>query len=211
MRLKDTGFYFITDRGLTKNGIVADVEQALEAGAKIIQYRDKDATTREMIQTGSRIKELTENHQAILIINDRMDICLAVDADGIHLGQEDMRIDIAKKYLWEKIIGITVHNALEATEAENAGADYLGVSPIFPTSTKNDAGNSIGTAVLGEIREKVSIPLIGIGGITLNNVEGVIRSGADGVCAISATVGKDVKKEVENFIRIIRKAKNDAI
>ncbi|MBN1156665.1 thiamine phosphate synthase [Candidatus Woesearchaeota archaeon] len=189
------GFYFITDKNLTKNGIIKDCELAVEGGVSIIQYREKNASTREMVETAKRIKEL----EVTLIINDRIDIALAVDADGVHLGQDDMDLKTARRMLPGKIIGITVHDVREAMDAENNRADYIGVSPVFQTSTKADAGNAIGIETLKKIREAVKIPIAAIGGVTLENVDSVIGAGADMVCAISATVGRDVKKEARSF------------
>jgi thiamine-phosphate pyrophosphorylase len=189
------GFYFITDKGLTKNGVIRDCELAKEAGAGIIQYREKDASTREMIETAKKIKKLG----VMLIINDRIDIALASDADGVHLGQDDVDLKTARKLIPNKIIGITVHSTNEAIEAEKEGADYLGVSPIFSTKTKSDAGKAIGIETLKKIRKAVKIPIAAIGGITIGNADSVIGAGADMICAISATVGKDVKEEVRTF------------
>lgn len=134
-------------------------------------------------------------------INDRVDIALAVNADGVHLGQSDMPCGVTRKLLGvEKIIGITVHNLAEAVQAESIGADYLGVSPIFQTATKPDAGKPAGISLIEEIRAIVDIPLIAIGGIDHSNAIDVIRAGADGLCAISSVVAKeDVKAEIKKF------------
>jgi thiamine-phosphate pyrophosphorylase len=189
------GFYFITDKNITKNGILEDCRLAIRGGAGIIQYRDKDCSTKEIIETAKRIKKFG----ATLIINDRVDVCLAADCDGVHLGQDDMDLKTARKILKNKIIGITAHNIKEAIGAEKAGADYLGVSPVFPTKTKPDAGSAIGIETLKKIRKAVKIPIAAIGRITLENADLAINAGADMVCAISATVGRDVKKEVKRF------------
>lgn len=196
------GYYFITDSKLSLAGIVSDTRKAVEAGAQIVQYREKSAETSILYGEALALKEICAG-RATLIINDRIDIAMAVDADGTHIGQGDMPYEAARRLLGRgKIIGVTVHNLKEAIEAERMGADYLGVSPIFATGTKQDAGNPCGTDMLREIRREVSLPLVAIGGIDLSNVEAVIDAGADMVCAISAVVAKrDVAAEVLKFQR----------
>lgn len=193
------GYYFITDSGLSRAGNISDVEQAEARGVCVVQYRNKNAETRAMYKEAIRLKEICCN--ALFLINDRIDIALAVDADGVHLGQTDMPYRAARKMLGpEKIIGITVHNLAEAIEAQRSGADYLGVSPIFQTATKSDAGKPAGIVLIEEIRARVDIPLIAIGGIDLGNAPEVVRAGADGLCAISAVVAKEsVGVEIRKF------------
>ena len=196
------GYYFITDSNLSLAGIVSDTRKAVEAGAQVVQYREKSAETGILYGEALALKEICAG-RATLIINDRIDIALAVDADGTHIGQGDMPYEAARRLLGRgKIIGVTVHNLEEAIEAARMGADYLGVSPIFATGTKQDAGTPCGTDMLRDIRRAVSLPLVAIGGIDLSNVEAVIDAGADMVCAISAVVAKsDVAAEVLRFQR----------
>jgi len=198
------GYYFITDSGLSRAGNISDVKLADACGVCAVQYRNKNAETREMFDEALRLREICRN--ALFLINDRIDIALAVDADGVHLGQSDMPYRAARKMLGpEKIIGITVHNITEATEAQRLGADYLGVSPIFQTETKSDAGKPKGIVLIEEIRAQVDIPLIAIGGINLTNAPEVVRAGADGLCAISAVVAKeDVSGEIKRFQELFR-------
>ncbi|MFH1721632.1 MAG: thiamine phosphate synthase [Candidatus Altiarchaeota archaeon] len=208
MKKFECGFFFITDRNLSKKGDIDDVQAALKAGIKVVQYREKEFETRAMVETAKKLKSLCEKHNALFILNDRIDVALAVDADGVHVGQDDMPLDEVRRILGsEKIIGVTVHNVEEAIEAESGGADYLGVSPIFQTDTKKDAGPAVGVQLIKKIKEKTSIPLIGIGGITLENLDEVIRAGADGVCAISATVASD---NVESAVAEFRRKINDS-
>jgi thiamine-phosphate pyrophosphorylase len=136
-------------------------------------------------------------------VNDRIDIALAVGAGGVHIGGEDMPYREARRLLGkDRIIGVTVHNAEEAREAEAWGADYLGVSPVFATGTKADAGAPCGTGTLAAIRRSCRVPLVAIGGIDLSNADDVIAAGADMVCAISAVVTKpDVEAEIIKFQR----------
>lgn len=193
------GYYFITDSSLSMAGNINDVQRAEACGVSVVQYRNKGAETKEMYEEALKLRKICRN--ALFLINDRIDVALAVDADGVHLGQSDMPYAAARKILGpEKIIGITVHNISEALEAQRIGADYLGVSPIFSTATKLDAGKPAGIVLIDEIRAKIDIPLIAIGGINLTNAPEVIKAGADGLCAISAVVAKkDVGLEIRKF------------
>jgi len=193
------GYYFITDAGLSLAGNISDVRNALLAGVKFVQYRAKHLSTKEMYAEAFKLRKMCR--KATFLVNDRLDIALAVDADGIHLGQDDLPYRLARKLLGKKkIIGVTVHSVKEAKGAQRLGADYLGVSPIFSTSTKQDAGKAVGVALLKNIKEEVSIPVVAIGGINLSNADRVIRAGADGLCAISAVVRKrDVRGKIEKF------------
>ena len=161
-----------------------------------------------MIEEALKIISMCKE-RAIFIVNDRIDVALAVDADGVHIGQDDMPYEITRKLFGEdKIIGLTVHNIEEAVHAEKIGADYIGLSPIFTTSTKKDAGKAHGTSMIEKVRKNVELPIIAIGGIDKRNVEEVIKAGANAAVAISAVVSSiDVYKEVCDFITLINKAK----
>jgi thiamine-phosphate pyrophosphorylase len=198
------GYYFITDSKLSLAGNVNDVSLAVECGVGVVQYRNKNAETRGMYEEAVRLREICRD--TVFLINDRVDIALAADADGVHLGQSDMPCPAARKLLGpEKIIGITVHSLSEALQAESVGANYLGVSPIFQTATKTDAGKPAGISLIEEIRARVDIPLIAIGGIDHSNAVDVIRAGADGLCAISCVVAKeDVSAEIKKFQDLFR-------
>lgn len=193
------GFYFITDAGLSRAGNVSDVAQAVAAGVRVVQYRDKHSHREQARAEAWKLKKLCRD--VLFLVNDRVDLALEVEADGVHLGQDDLPYAAARRLLGpHKIIGLTVHNVREALEAVQLGADYLGVSPIFPTRTKADAGAAGGLRLLREIRRRVSLPLIAIGGINPANAREVIRAGADGLCAISAVVtGADVRAAIEEF------------
>lgn len=196
------GYYFITDTDLSLAGNVNDVQQAIAAGVEVVQYRRKAGSTKELFAEASALRQLSRN--ALFLINDRVDIALAVDADGVHLGQDDMPIGPARKLLGEKkIIGLTVHSVGEALEASALGADYLGVSPIFSTNTKTDAGPPAGIELIRHIKKAVHLPIVAIGGINLANASHVIAAGADCVCAISAVVAKpDVRAAIGEFQRL---------
>ncbi len=197
------GYYFITDEALSAAGIISDVEKAVAARVKVVQYRNKTADTRHLYNEARRIREICFGSGTWLIINDRVDIALAVNADGVHIGSEDMPYHEVRRLLGKgKIIGVTVHNVEEAAAAEGMGADYLGVSPIYATGTKADAGAPCGIKTLAEIRGACAVPLVAIGGIDLSRVDECIHAGVDMVCAISAVVTKpDVTGEILRFQR----------
>ena len=198
------GYYFITDSTLSRAGNINDVSRAVACGVEVVQYRNKNAESRKIYEEAVRLREICSD--VLFLINDRIDIALVTKADGVHLGQTDIPCIVARKILGPgKIIGITVHNLAEAKEAETSGADYLGVSPIFQTNTKLDAGKPAGIALIEEIREQVSIPLIAIGGINHSNATEVIKAGADGLCAISCVVAKEnVDEEIKKFQKLFK-------
>ncbi len=197
-----TGYYFITDSSFSIKGNISDVRGALQAKVGVVQYRSKHASTLKMYEEAKALKSLCQG--TTFLINDRVDIALAVDADGIHLGQDDLPYGIARKLLGKKkIIGLTVHNIKEAQDAQRSGADYIGVSPIFSTTTKLDAGQPVGVKLIKELRGKITIPIVAIGGINLNNARGVVLAGADALCAISPVVtAPDVAKEISKFQKL---------
>lgn len=199
------GYYFITDSSLSRNGIIKDVLCALNEGVNIIQYREKTSSTRKMYDEALKLRKLIKD--ALFIVNDRIDICLAVDADGVHIGQEDLPFSITRSIIGKnKIIGVSVHSVNEAIEAEKNGVDYIAVSPIFPTGTKPDAKLPVGLGVLSEVKSSVSIPVVAIGGITLENALDVIGAGADAICAISAVLNlEDVAFEIRKFQKLFKR------
>lgn len=201
------GYYFITDSGLSRAGNISDVRNAVKAGVKFIQYREKQLNAKEMYQEALALRKIC--NKANFLVNDRLDIALGVEADGVHLGQEDLPFGVVRKLLGKrKIIGVTVHNLKEAREMQKLGADYLSVSPIFATKTKLDAGIPVGINLIKSIKKHISIPVVAIGGINLSNAGEVIRAGADGFCAISAVVTKrEVKKEIEKFQQLFKGGK----
>lgn len=203
------GYYFITDKDLSKNGIISDCRNAIFAGTRIIQYRNKNANANslDLYEEAKVLRDISKN--SIFLINDRIDIALAVDADGVHLGQEDIPCKIARKILGnDKIIGITVHSLEEAKLALEDGANYLGIGAIFLTNTKKNAGNPVGLELIKNIKnytQDKNIPLVAIGGINISNVKSVIDAGADSICAISDVVTKEnVKIEIEKYQRLFK-------
>mgnify|MGYP005836586183 CR=1 FL=1 len=208
MMLNEIDFYFITDSNLSKKGIISDVNEAIKAGCKIIQYREKNKDYQTMVNEARILKKKCEN-KAFFLINDKIEVALAVNADGIHIGKTDINYTVARKLLGpKKIIGVSVDNVKEAIDAENAGADYIGLGSIFKTSTKKDAGKPCGIKMLKNVRKNIKLPIVAIGGITKKNVTDVIKNGADAVAAVSSVVGSDdVYREVNDFINIIRRCK----
>lgn len=198
-----SGLYVITDHILeTDRNPVIIAQAALEAGARIIQLREKYASARQLLSWARQIKELTQTRSALLIINDHVDIAMACGADGVHLGQDDLPAQEARKLLGSQaIIGVSAETDQEALEAEAAGANYLGVGPMFTTATKSDAGAPIGPERLRTIKQQVRIPVFGIGGINLTNFREVLEAGADGICVISAiSRAPDIRAAVREFL-----------
>jgi thiamine-phosphate pyrophosphorylase len=192
MRKRDFGFYVVTDeclsRGLSHSQIA---RQALEGGADVIQLRDKTMGGSALMMQAREIRRLTKEAGKLFIVNDRLDIALASGADGVHLGQEDMALADARALAPASfIIGVTVHDVNEAKEAERGGADYLGLSPIFSTGSKADAGAACGLEMIKAVKKAVSVPVVAIGGIGPSNARDVLEAGADGLAVISAVVGQ---------------------
>jgi thiamine-phosphate pyrophosphorylase len=182
--------YVITDKALSKGRpSVEIVEQAIRGGATLVQYRAKNAPGRDMVQEALALLEVTRRYQVPLIINDRVDVALAVDAEGVHLGQEDIPCTLARKLIGpDKILGISASSVEEALQAEQDGADYLGVGAVFPTGTKADAGDAIGLEGLRAVCQAVNIPIVAIGGINADNAAAVAATGVAGLSVVSAIV-----------------------
>jgi thiamine-phosphate pyrophosphorylase len=185
--------YVVTDEDIGRGRTHAEIaELSIAGGADAIQLRDKSCSSRELIRIGRTLRGITRLSSTIFIVNDRLDVALACGADGVHLGQGDMRTDVARQIAPPGfIIGVSVSSAEEAMQAEQEGADYVALSPVFSTGSKQDAGPGHGLFVLREIRRHVSIPVIAIGGINRDTIPSVIAAGADGVAVISAVVGAE--------------------
>lgn len=207
MNKKDTNYilYLVTDKGLLRGRELSRcIEEAILGGVTLIQLREKDISTKDFYEEALRIKEITIKYNVPLIINDRLDIALAVDADGLHIGQQDMPLKLARKLMGEdKIIGVSASNIIEALKAEEEGADYLGVGAVFATATKDDAKNTP-LSVVKAIKESVKIPVVAIGGINETNVRCVMDTGIDGVSVVSAILAKDdVKLASQRLLELI--------
>jgi thiamine-phosphate pyrophosphorylase len=206
----DYSVYLVTDRELARGRTTLEIAgAAIRGGVSCIQLREKMCSTREFIDESLAIRSLLARHGIPLIINDRVDVALAVKADGIHLGQKDMPCRMARQIIPESmIVGISVESLDDAIAAQKDGADYLGVSPIYPTPTKTDTAQPLGLEGLRSIRSEVDLPLVGIGGLNADNAEAVIHNGADGVAVVSAIVAADdPEAATRDLIEIVRLAK----
>ncbi len=204
--MKEFRLYAITGEEFHQGRDLIEVmEAAIIGGVDIFQLRDKYSSKKIVLEKAKRLKQLSEKYNVPFIVNDHIDIALAVDADGIHLGQDDLPLQEARKIFGkDKIIGISTHAMSEAREAEREGADYIGVGPIFPTKSKVDVVDPVTTNYIEEVVKEISIPFVAIGGIKLHNVDRVLEAGATRICAISEIVGSsDVTKTCQEFIRKI--------
>lgn len=181
-----------------------EIRIILEAGINWVQYRDKDKTRKEIFFEALRLRELTRIFDACLIINDHADIALAVDADGVHLGQDDLPLREARRIMGNKIIGISTHSIEEAVEAERGGADYIGFGSVFPTTTK-EVGVPKGLEGLKAVKKAVAIPVVAIGGIKTGNVRSVFETGCDGAAVSSGLLQGDARQNARRFLECAKK------
>ncbi|KOX93546.1 thiamine-phosphate synthase [Haloarcula rubripromontorii] len=192
----DWDVYLVTQASLstgrTTDAIVAD---AIDGGVGVVQLREKDRTARERYELGRELRELTRKAGVAFVVNDRVDIAQALDADGVHLGDDDLPVPVARELLGDDaLIGRSVSTVEDAREAAAAGADYLGVGAVFATGSKDDIDDeeyAIGTERVAAIADAVDIPFVAIGGITADNAVEVVRAGADGVAVITAITQAD--------------------
>ena len=197
------GLCFITDHKASSLPFEDMTRKVLKSGVHWIQYRDKENPRRQIHQNAVMLRQITKGVRAVLTVNDHSDIALVAEADGVHLGQDDLPIREARKIMGkDKIIGISTHSPEQAVEAERNGADYIGFGPVFHTGTK-DAGSPKGIAVLREIRKEIGIPVVAIGGITLENLISVFETGVDAVAVASAILRGDVEENAKSFMDII--------
>ena len=205
--IKGLDFVLITDRKVCSEKLTDIIEQAIDGGVGTVQLREKDLSTSDLYRLAKEIREITERKGANLIINDRVDIAIAVDADGVHLGWQSLGIDIVRKMVGrDKLIGFSAHNLEEAERAGNSGADYISISPIFDTANKDYFIKPLGVGEIGKIKARINIPVVALGGINEDNVDSVIKNGADGIAVISAILLSDRPKEtVTGIYREIKK------
>jgi thiamine-phosphate pyrophosphorylase len=187
---QDFKLYVITGEDYHPGRSLMEVmEASLKGGADMLQLRDKKASKRELMEKAKLLRDLTAKYNVPLIINDHVDIALAVEADGVHLGQDDLPLAVARSVLGsQRIIGISTHSIEQARAAVKGGADYIGVGPIFPTATK-PGRTAVTTTYVAQAAAEIRIPIVAIGGITLDNAAEVLRAGARRLCAVSAIVG----------------------
>lgn len=200
----DYSIYLVTDDGCLQGRALLDcVREALEGGVTLVQYRAKTASSAEMYAEALQLKALCDSFNVPLIINDRLDIAMAVGAAGVHLGQDDLPCAVARKLLGENyLIGVSAHNPAEAAEALQSGADYLGCGAVFGTATKADV-QKLGTEGLAAICREKGLPVVGIGGVTADNYREVRAAGADGAAIVSGILAQpDIRATVEAIARI---------
>lgn len=200
----DYSIYLVTDDGCLQGRALIDcVREALEGGVTLVQYRAKTASSAEMYAEALQLKALCDSFNVPLIINDRLDIAMAVGAAGVHLGQDDLPCAAARKILGEDyIIGVSAHNPAEAKAALQSGADYLGCGAVFGTATKADV-QKLGTEGLAAICKAKGLPVVGIGGVTANNYRDVRAAGADGAAIVSGILAQpDIRTTVEAIAKV---------
>jgi thiamine-phosphate pyrophosphorylase len=186
----DWSLYVVTGSRAAAGSALEVLDAAIRGGATAVQLREKSANIRRMLELGRALRELAGEARVPLIVNDRVDIALAIEADGVHVGQDDMPAELARRLLGpDRILGVSAGTVDEAVRAERDGADYLGVGDVFGTGSKRDAGGPIGLEGLARIARAVSIPVVAIGGITVDNAGDAIEAGAVGVASISAVFG----------------------
>ena len=199
----DYSLYLCTDRNLTEN-LEKAVELAIKGGVKVVQLREKNCDGKNFFEVGQKIKKITEKNKIPLIVNDRVDIAMAIDAEGVHVGQNDLPCKVVRKILGEKkIIGVSCSTIEQAIQAENDGANYIGVGAIFETSTKTDA-KIVSIETLKKIREKIKIPIVAIGGINKKNLP-QIKNFIDGAAVVSAIISaKNPELAAKELLQILK-------
>ena len=186
----------ITDRKLSKRSLIDSIKEAVSAGVDMVQLREKDISTKEYFELARQIKIICKEYSALFIINSRVDIALTSEADGIHLGWKSLPFHIVRQLLGkEKIIGISTHSKNEAFSAQEKGADYITLGPVFSTASKNGLIEPLGCDNFSKIIKNITSPVFAIGGIKENNKENIIRAGASGIAVISAILQSDNIRE----------------
>ncbi|MDQ1772475.1 thiamine phosphate synthase [Labilibaculum sp. A4] len=214
MRKEDLKLYLVTDSDLANGKPLAEIiEAAIKGGVSMVQIREKNSTTREFYELIMSVKHILKVYNVPLIVNDRLDIALAVDADGLHIGQSDLPYKEARKILgFDKIIGLSVESIKQAREANDLDVDYIGLSPVFSTQTKSDIAKPLGLDGIKEIASFSKHPCVAIGGINKNNLGSIIEAGADGVALVSAIISQEYpEKAARELKKIIDSIMNEHI
>ena len=200
----DYSVYLVTDRrNKTDEEFLNIIEEAIKGGTTVVQLREKTASTKEFYELALKVKEITSRYDVPLLINDRIDIALAVDSEGVHIGQDDMPADIAREIIGEDmILGVSASTVEEAKKAEKDSADYIGSGAVFPTATKDDA-DSVSKDELKDIVDSIDIPVVAIGGITVENANTLKDSGIDGFSVVSAIMSADDPREASRKLKEI--------
>jgi thiamine-phosphate pyrophosphorylase len=188
----DFKLYLITDRKVTKVPLHEAIRLALKGGVRAVQLREKDLPVRELLALAKELRKITKEFDARLFINDRVDVAVSVDADGVHLGGQSMPAGAVRKIVRRNmLIGVSTHSVEEAREAEKSGADFITFGPIFSTPSKEKFGTPVGVEALRTVREDVRIPVFALGGMQSENISEVMQAGADGIAMISAILAAD--------------------
>lgn len=199
---KDKRVYLVTDYRIPFDELLKRTEEALKAGVKLVQYRDKNISTKLMCDRAKSLFNLCKKYNAIFLVNDRVDVAMAIDADGVHVGQEDMNCKLARNLLGvDKIIGVSTKTLKESKKALEDGADYLGCGAIYSTSTKDTSVLNISS--LKEIKDNVNLPIYGIGGINTENITDELKELLDGVAVVTAILNSDNIIETINEFKSI--------
>lgn len=199
--------YLITDRKLfaDNKAFFNAIEESLDAGIEAVQLREKDLPTRKLLEMAYKLRDITSQYNASLFINDRVDIALCVSATGIHLGQASLPASAVRKIAGKSfLIGVSTHSLNEVIEAEGQGADFITFGPLYQTPSKMSYGMPVGLDALKDVRRRVSMPILGIGGINLDNISDVMATGADGVAMIRGILAEgDISNTVRKYLSIL--------
>jgi len=197
------GLCFITDSKISDLSYEEMTLKVLMGGVRWIQYREKERSRRKIYEKAVRLRRIAKDYNALFIVNDFVDIAICVNADGVHLGQDDLPLKEARKIIGKhRIIGISTHSLEQAIEAEKNGADYIGFGPVFHTLTK-DAGEPRGIDILREVKNHTKIPIVAIGGISLENIRSVLDTGVDAVAIASAILSGDIGENTRRFMVLL--------
>ncbi len=202
----DLSLYLVTDKSEDVEKFLNTIEEAIKGGTTVVQIREKTADTLDFYNLALKVKEITTKYNVPLIINDRVDVALAIDADGVHVGQSDMPCEVTRRLIGEnKILGVSAATIEEAQKAQKDGADYIGTGAVFPTQTKDDAP-SVTKQELKEIVDSIDIPVVAIGGINLENAHELVDTGISGLSVVSAIMSSDnPKKSSEELLKIFNR------
>ena len=203
MKNIDLSLYLVTDKSEDVEKFLNTIEEGIKGGVTVVQIREKTAETLDFYELALKVKEITTKYNIPLIINDRVDVALAIDADGVHVGQSDMPCEVTRKLVGDdKIVGVSAATIEEAQKAQKDGADYIGTGAVFPTATKDDAP-SVTKEELKEIVDSIDIPVVAIGGINLDNAHELKDTGIAGLSVVSAIMSSDnPKKSSEELLNI---------
>ncbi|MBF0345949.1 MAG: thiamine phosphate synthase [Nitrospirae bacterium] len=202
MQTVDFKLYLITDRKIVNAPLEIVVEEAFKAGLKALQLRERDMTDRELLVLAIKLRELSNKYNAKLFINDRVDVALLIEADGVHLGQNSMPVSTVRRLVGDRmLIGKSTHSVEEAIDAVSKGANFITIGPIYQTPSKLKYGDPIGLEVLQKVKKKLSIPVFAIGGIKEHNIKDIMGSRADGIAVISGILSSDsVFNETKKYL-----------